>query len=233
MIKVTQSVAKAVNSGTLSSLSSLWDAWAGCCPDLQRKAHSHQERDYLSTPTPDSGTHWSRSPKFLASQDEISAINSSFCFVFYFFLAMPHVMWDLSSLTRDQIHTQCTEVQSLKPLDFQGSPLLCWKKKKNSTIIPWRGNGYLKWRLLFATSSAARYGHLAKHWPTGEVKRPCHSFQELPLKEIWCAYSDLSFFLHLLCHHPLGTQTHGGLWRQWPPPRDSRAGSCKEPDSQN
>ena len=147
---------------------------------------------------------------------------------------MPHVMWDLSSLTRDQIHTHCTEVQSLKPLDFQGSPLLCWKKKKkNSTIIPWRGNGYLKWRLLFATSSAARYGHLAKHWPTGEVKRPCHSFQELPLKEIWCAYFDLSFFLHLLCHHPLGTQTHGGLWSQWPPPRDSRAGSCKEPDSQN
>ena len=85
MIKVPQSVAKAVNSGTLSSLSSLWDARAGCCPDLQRKAHSHQERDYSSTPTPDSGTHWSRSPKFLASQDEISAINSSFCFVFYFF----------------------------------------------------------------------------------------------------------------------------------------------------
>ena len=231
LIKVPQSVAKAVNSGTLSSLSSLWDARAGCCTDLQHKAHSHHERDYSSTPTPDSGTHWSRSPKFLASQDEISAINSSFCFVFYFFLAMPHVMWDLSSLIKSiPAALKCRVLTTGLP----GKPsALLEKKKKQPTIIPRRGNGYLKWRLLFATSSEARYGHLAKHWPTGEVKRPCHSVQELPLKEIWCAYSDLSFFLHLLCHHPLGTQTHGGLWRQWPPPRDSRVGSCKEPDSQN
>ena len=143
MIKVPQSVAKAVSSGTLSSLSSLWDAWAGCCTDLQCKAHYHHERDCSSTPIPDLGTHWSCSPKFPGSQDEISAINSSFCFVFSFF-GMPHGMWDFSSLTRDQIHTPCTEVQSLNHWTSREALCFVEKKRKKSTIIPWRGNGYLK-----------------------------------------------------------------------------------------
>ena len=35
-------------------------------------------------------------------------IGSSIVLNFIFFLAVPHGMWDLSSLIRDQIHTLCT-----------------------------------------------------------------------------------------------------------------------------
>ena len=43
-------------------------------------------------------------------------------FVLLFFLAMPHSMWALSSLTRDQTCTPCTGSIESQPLDSQGSP---------------------------------------------------------------------------------------------------------------
>ena len=41
------------------------------------------------------------------------------------FLAMPHDMWDLSSLTRDQTCAPCIGSADSKPLDDQGSPSSC------------------------------------------------------------------------------------------------------------
>ena len=40
----------------------------------------------------------------------------------FFFLAVLHSMWDLSSLTRDQTCTLCIRGTKSQPLDCQGSP---------------------------------------------------------------------------------------------------------------
>ena len=41
--------------------------------------------------------------------------------VFFFFLAVPHGMWHLSSPTSDRTHTPCTGSAESSPLDRQGS----------------------------------------------------------------------------------------------------------------
>ena len=46
-----------------------------------------------------------------------------FVFCFFFFLTILHSLHDLSSPTRDQTVSLAVEVWSLKPLDYQGSPL--------------------------------------------------------------------------------------------------------------
>ena len=47
-----------------------------------------------------------------------------FCgvYYFYFFLAMPHGMWNLSSPTRDWTHVPCGGSTESQLLDHQGSP---------------------------------------------------------------------------------------------------------------
>ena len=42
----------------------------------------------------------------------------------FFFLAMPHDMWDLSSVTRDQMCTLCLGGHGVLTLDHKGSPFL-------------------------------------------------------------------------------------------------------------
>ena len=41
---------------------------------------------------------------------------------YFFFLAMPHGMWDLSSPTRDRTCAPCSGSMKSQPLDGQGSP---------------------------------------------------------------------------------------------------------------
>ena len=61
---------------------------------------------------------------------------------FYFFLAMLHCMWDLSSLTRDRVHAPCSRVWILNLWTTREVPPL-------STVK----SGYLSLLLLFCKSS--------------------------------------------------------------------------------
>ena len=63
-------------------------------------------------------------------------LSSCVLFVFFYFLATPHGMPDLSSLTRDQIHTPCRGSAESSTLDCPGIPSLHVLMKNSCLIAP-------------------------------------------------------------------------------------------------
>jgi len=63
-------------------------------------------------------------------------LSSCVLFVFFYFLATPHGMPDLSSLTRDQIHTPCSGSAESSTLDCPGIPSLHVLLKNSCLIAP-------------------------------------------------------------------------------------------------
>ena len=72
---------------------------------------------------------------------------------------MPHVMWDLSSLTRDQIHTRCTEVQSLN--HWTSREALCFVEKKKKIHHPMEGKWIPKMKITVCNLICSQV------WPSG------------------------------------------------------------------
>ena len=108
LIKVPRFVAKAANSSTLRPRSSPWEAWAGCPTDFSTeliatlretvRPRQHQTQELTG---PAALVSW------LSGWNPCSKLIILLCFLFLFFLAMPHGMWDLNPLIRDQTHTPC------------------------------------------------------------------------------------------------------------------------------
>ena len=63
-------------------------------------------------------------------------LSSCVLFVFFYFLPTPHGMPDLSSLTRDQIHTPCSGSAESSTLDCPGIPSLHVLLKNSCLIAP-------------------------------------------------------------------------------------------------
>ena len=51
--------------------------------------------------------------------------------IFFLFLAVPHGMWDLTSLTRDWTYAPCIGSTEFSPLDRQGSPYCNYYRTEN------------------------------------------------------------------------------------------------------
>ena len=55
--------------------------------------------------------------------------------LFFFFLAVPQVMWDLSSPTMDVTHVLCSGSSESSPLEGQGSPWLLTESKTKPRLL--------------------------------------------------------------------------------------------------